>query len=95
MSAAHARTTSDVLELVSRLLERDFGIARDAIAPETRLADDLDFDSIDAVDLAHRLEDELDIAFPDDVFERVESVGDVVLRIEESLSARDGDAGRA
>lgn len=81
------------LEVVRTVLESDFGIARDLVVPAARLADDLDFDSIDAVDLAHRLEEVLDIAFADDVFERVECVGDIVARIDECLASRErGDA---
>lgn len=74
-------------EVVSDLLESDFGIERERIAPATQLVDDLDFDSIDVVDLAHRLEDALDIALPDEAFENVASIGDVVARVEACLAA--------
>jgi acyl carrier protein len=59
-------------------LEETFGLDRARITPEARLSEDLDLDSIDAVDLAVKLQKVTGARFAPDVFKRVRTVGDVV-----------------
>jgi acyl carrier protein len=48
------------------------------LVPTARLGEDLCIDSLDAVDLTMVLEDEFDIALPDEVVENVRTYGEVV-----------------
>lgn len=52
------------------------------ITAQTDLREDLGLNSLDAVDLALKLEDEFDIELPDDELAGFETVGDVVAAVE-------------
>ncbi|GMU44925.1 MAG: acyl carrier protein [Xanthomonadales bacterium] len=68
-------------ELHTRLvdvLERTFDIARERIHPEARLGEDLDIDSIDAVDLLVELKQITGVRLQPEAFKSVRTVGDVV-----------------
>jgi acyl carrier protein len=59
-------------------LEETFGLDRSRITLEARLVEDLDLDSIDAVDLAVKLQRSAGVRIAAEVFKRVRTVGDVV-----------------
>jgi acyl carrier protein len=71
-------TRAEVLDLVRRVLAAEFELEGDSIAEETHLVDDLDLDSVDAVALAVRLEEETDLALAEDELRALRTVGDVV-----------------
>ncbi len=50
---------------------------------ETSIMDDLDADSLDAVEVMMALEDEFDIEIPDEDAEKFKNIGDIVRYIEE------------
>ena len=50
---------------------------------EASLTEDLELDSLDAVDLNAALEEELGVAMPDEVLKDVQTVGDIVRYLEE------------
>ncbi|MDQ2826056.1 MAG: acyl carrier protein [Actinomycetota bacterium] len=58
------------------------------LLPTARLGEDLCIDSLDAVDLTMVLEDEFDIALPDEIVEKVRTYGDVVDLVRERVDAR-------
>ncbi|MCF6462320.1 acyl carrier protein [Clostridium sp. Cult1] len=53
------------------------------ITMETSIMDDLDADSLDAVEVMMALEDEFDIEIPDEDAEKFKNIGDIVRYIEE------------
>ena len=53
------------------------------VTMDTRLAEDLDADSLDAVELNMALEDALGFAIPDEVLVEIKTVGDIVRWLEE------------
>ena len=53
------------------------------ITMETSIMDDLDADSLDAVEVMMALEDEFDIEIPDEDAEEFKNIGDIVRYIEE------------
>lgn len=53
------------------------------ITLETSLMDDLEADSLDAVEIMMALEDEFDIEVPDEVAEGFENIGAIVKYVEE------------
>lgn len=78
-------TRTDVFELVrgrlAELIECDPG----DIKIETRLEEDLEADSLDLVELAMALEEELSLEIPDEELEGIRTVGDAVEFIAERV----------
>lgn len=82
--AAH----DDIFNAVSRELHSLFDIEEQDITPEARLYEDLDLDSIDAVDLVVRLQEITKKRIKPDKFKGVRTVRDIVDAVEELV----GDA---
>lgn len=74
----------DILARLRTVLSESFGIAEADVVQEARLNEDLDLDSIDAVDLVVRLRELTGKSVPPRAFRSVRTVGDVV-RVLESL----------
>ncbi len=74
-----------VLEKVKAILSSQFDVEEDSITPETNIADDLNADSLDVVDLLMSLEDEFDVEIPDEQAEHIRTVGELVSYIEENM----------
>lgn len=55
------------------------------IIPEASFVDDLGCDSLDLVELELAVEDEFDISFPDSEAEKITTVGDAVVYIQEHM----------
>ena len=73
----------DIFEKISRELHALFDIAEQDITLEARLYEDLDLDSIDAVDLVVRLQEITRKRIKPDQFKSVRTVADVVDAVEE------------
>lgn len=58
------------------------------LKPEARLGEDLCVDSLAAIELAMVLEDEFDIALPEEVLGCVRTYGDMVLLVDERVAGR-------
>ncbi len=58
------------------------------LRPEALLGEDLCVDSMGAVDLAMVLEDEFDIALPEEILGCVRTYGDVVTLVQEQVESR-------
>lgn len=65
-------------EKVRKVLVAQFGVDESAIKPETSIIDDLGADSLDVVELVMAMEEAFDIEIPDDVAEKIVTVGDAV-----------------
>lgn len=74
-----------VLEKVTAILCEQFDVEESSITADTLIADDLNADSLDVVDLIMSVEDEFDIEVPDEAIEGIKSVGDLVKFIEERI----------
>lgn len=55
---------------------------KDGLSMETSLKEDLDADSLDAVEVIMALEEEFDIEIPDEDAENFKTIGDIVEYIE-------------
>jgi acyl carrier protein len=75
---------------VARILRDSVGVDGARIHPEARLVEDLGIDSLDRIELVFELESAFGIEIPDQAVAQVETVGDVVSRIDAVL-----DGGRA
>lgn len=71
---------------ISRELQALFELREDQIAMDSRLYEDLDLDSIDAVDLVVRLQDITNTRIKPEQFKSVTTVSDVVTAVEKLLS---------
>lgn len=71
-------TREDVLKLLTRLLGDMFDVEAGDIRPEARLYDDLDIDSIDAVDLVVELRSITGKQIDPEEFKAVRTVDDVI-----------------
>jgi len=83
-------TKGELFERIAAILHESFEIDRARITPEARLFDDLDIDSIDAVDLIVQLKPLLGGSLQPDMFKSVRTVQDVV-DVLYGLVARQGD----
>jgi acyl carrier protein len=63
---------------VRRVVADQLGVGADELAPDVSLVDDLAADSLDLVELALALENELGVAVPESVIEHLRTYGDLV-----------------
>ncbi|MBQ3683656.1 MAG: acyl carrier protein [Succinimonas sp.] len=71
-------TRDEIFAGLKEMLETDFEIEGDRITREAFLGADLDFDSIDAIDMIAELQRKLKCRFTPEDFKAVKTVGDVV-----------------
>ena len=75
-----------VFEKIKEILSSQFDVEADSITLETDIVDDLGADSLDLVDMLMSLEDEFSIGeVPDEMVEKIRTVGQLVTYIEESM----------
>lgn len=79
-------TDDDVLAKLREILQEGFEIAPERVTPTAHLFDDLDLDSIDAVDLAIKLQEMTGKRIKPEEFKTVRTVGDVISAVH-SLTA--------
>lgn len=78
-------THEEIVNKLTEILVDDFEIDESLINPEANLFEDLELDSIDAVDLAVKLQYFTDKKIAPEKFKKIHTVGDVVNAIEELL----------
>ena len=78
-------TREEISAKLTEILTDDFEIDEAKINPEASLFDDLELDSIDAVDLAVKLQYFTDKKIAPENFKQINTVGDVINAIEELL----------
>lgn len=76
-----------ILAELQRILVEHFELDRQAITPEANLYQDLDIDSIDAVDLMVELKELTGRKLDPETFKKVRTVGDVVEAVHDLLRA--------
>ncbi|PWC35977.1 acyl carrier protein [Azospirillum sp. TSO35-2] len=80
-------TRDQVYEKLKGYLEEMFEVPSGTVTPESRLFEDLDLDSIDAVDLVVKLQALTGRKFKPEEFKTVRTVGDVLDRVQALLAA--------
>lgn len=63
---------------VIRVIHESCGVRWEIISDELTLADDLGLDSLDCIELCMALEERFSREIDDDVWDRVQTVGDVI-----------------
>lgn len=72
-----------MFEKIRDIIVEQLGLdTADILSMETSLKEDLDADSLDAVEVVMALEDEFDIEIPDEHAENFKTIGDIVEYIE-------------
>jgi acyl carrier protein len=71
------KTKEEILADISEVLAGEFEIPRDKLTADAKLYEDLDLDSIDAVDLVVRIQQRTGIKVVADDFKSIRTLGDV------------------
>ena len=77
-------TNEELFEKLKGMIVDQLGVDEDSITMESSFVDDLNADSLDMVELVMAMEQEFDISVPDEVAEKVGTVGDAVEFIKSS-----------
>jgi acyl carrier protein len=79
-------TREEILVTLSGYLEEMFEVPAEKISLDAKLYEELDLDSIDAVDLVVKLQDLTGKKIKPEQFKTVRTVGDVVERVHDLLA---------
>ncbi|MDO4542688.1 MAG: acyl carrier protein [Bacillota bacterium] len=71
-----------MFEKVCKVLVENIGLEPEDITMEASLKEDLEIDSLDAVELNMALEDEFNVSIDDEVLASMKTVGDIVKHLE-------------
>ena len=77
-----------VLEDVKRIVGEQMGIAPEKIRESDDLESDIGCDSLDVIEIGMETEEHFDIPVPDDIGERVRTIGGIVDAVLELLAQR-------
>ncbi|MCQ2503889.1 MAG: acyl carrier protein [Saccharofermentans sp.] len=71
-------TNEEVFDSIKSMIVDQLGVEEDKITMDSSFVDDLNADSLDMVELVMAMEQEFDVSIPDEVAEKVGTVGDAV-----------------
>ncbi|MET3821033.1 MULTISPECIES: acyl carrier protein [Burkholderia] len=74
-------TDAEILERIRAIFHENFAIEPERVTPDTHLFEELDLDSIDAVDLAIKLQEMTGKRIKPEEFKSVRTVGDVIAAV--------------
>ncbi|MCM1114239.1 MAG: acyl carrier protein [Clostridium sp.] len=74
-----------VFEKLKTILAEQLDVEETNITSESLLVEDLGADSLDAIDIVMSVEDEFGIEVPDEIIEKMESVGDIISFVENNI----------
>lgn len=66
-----------MFDKIAEILAEQLDVDKETITADTRIAEDLNADSLDVVELLMAIEDEFEIEIPDEDIETMKTVGDV------------------
>ena len=71
-----------MFEKIQEIIVEVLGVEKDSVTMDSNLMNDLNADSLDALDIATQIEESLSIKIPDEDFAKFETVKDIVEYIE-------------
>ena len=83
---------ADVFDKVKEIIVDKLGVDESAVKLEASFIEDLGADSLDTVELVMELEEEFDINIPDDVAEKIQTVGQAVDHIEKAVEGAEASS---
>ena len=82
------KTKEEILAEIADVLATEFEIPRDKLVADAKLYEDLDLDSIDAVDLVVRIQQRTGIKVVAEDFKAIRTLGDVAEVIEKLIASQ-------
>lgn len=79
-------TKQEIYKQITDILVNDFDCKVENLKPEAKLFEDLDLDSIDAVDLIVRLQKTIEVRVNPEDFKQISTIQDVVDAIEKIVN---------
>ena len=76
---------NEIIAMVNEVLQQEFDFANEELKLDTHLLDDLDLDSIDAIDMAVRLEERTGLHFDDEDLKSLRTIRYIVDKIDGRL----------
>ena len=76
---------SDVAARVKAIIVDKLGVDENEVTPEASFINDLGADSLDTVELIMEFEKEFNVAIPDDLADKITTVGDAIAHIEKNM----------
>jgi len=80
-------TDAEILSKIQQIFEQNFALEAVRVVPEARLFEELELDSIDAVDLAIKLQEMTGKRIKPDEFKNVRTVADVIAAVHALLAS--------
>ncbi|MGD1885720.1 MAG: acyl carrier protein [Cohaesibacteraceae bacterium] len=77
---------SDVADRVKKIVVEHLGVEAEKVELKASFIDDLGADSLDTVEMVMALEDEFNVELPDEMAEKILTVGDAVKFLEGAAS---------
>jgi len=77
---------TEITKRVTDILTDQLVVDPSQVKPETNLVSDLGTDSLDDVELIMAIEEEFNIEIPDDEFEKLKTVADIIGHVEGQLN---------
>ena len=74
--------TQNIAERVFKIVSEQLGYELDKLTEDTSFIQDLGSDSLDLVELTMELEEEFQISIPEEAADDIQTIGDVIRRIE-------------
>lgn len=81
-----ALSREEIIAHVNRTLQEEFEVPEEEIRPEKLLREDLELDSLDAVDMIVALEQALKIRVDEEEAKKIRNVGDIYDFVEKMLA---------
>ena len=72
----------EIIAMVTDVLQQEFEFTASELKLDSHLMDDLDLDSIDAIDMAVRLEERTGLHFEDEDLKSLRTIRDIVDKID-------------
>jgi acyl carrier protein len=91
-STASPATRAEALDQVRRIIAELFELELGEVLPESTVFDDLDLDSIDAIDLVARLQQLTGERIEEQAMRAIRTVDDLALLVAQQLERRDSAA---
>jgi acyl carrier protein len=82
----------EILLEIQRMMKDLFELEPDRVQPAARLSEDLELDSLDAIDLAVKVEESTGLAFDEKKLRSLRTVEDVIVALQELLASRSAPA---